>query len=164
MLLSARASAVVLVVMASPAQACPNMNALDRPYFGEINLSVAYGLDPFTMSARSTGTKALRDCGLEGEGLIGYDGEGKIDDRPDVVLHLQRGFQLLAISYENEDDTLLLIRDPEGGWHFNDNGRGQHPLVVFTSPPMGDYVIFTGINGWPHVTPPGQLIFTETGF
>ena len=132
MLLSVRTVPLLLVLSASPALSCPDPTA--EPYFGEMTLNIAYELDPYTMAVRGGGITNLRICGLEGEGLTGYDGDGLISVRPDVVLHVQGGFRRFAITTEIEDDTLLVVHDPEGGWHFNDNGRGQHPLGFLAAP------------------------------
>ena len=159
MLLSTRTAAVLLAMAASPALACPSEDWMDRPYFGEIVLNYAYEVDPFRMTVRGGGQALLRDCGLEGDGFIEIDEDVRIDQLPDVVLNWEGIFPRLAVATEFERDSVLLIRDPEGNWHFNDDSEGDNPQVVFTDPPEGAYVIFIGTHG---VTPtrPGDLIIT----
>ena len=164
MLLSVRTAAVLLALGASPALACPQEHSMDLPFYGQIILGSDYNLDPFRMTVQGGGPSALRDCDLGAEGLAGYDGDGIIGDRPDVVLEWLGGGRRLAFTLDFEDDTLLVIRDPEEGWHFDDNGRGHNPLIVFEDPPIGNYVVYIGGHGSPggH-TGVGDLIITETG-
>ena len=161
MLMPTRATTLLLALGASPALACPDPTA--EPYLGEMTLNIAYELDPYTMAVRGGGITNLRICGLEGEGLTGYDGDGLISVQPDVVLHVQGGFRRLAVTTEIEDDTLLIIHDPEGGWHFNDNGRDHNPLVAFDDVVPGDYIVWIGSYDDTSATRPGMLIVTQEG-
>lgn len=104
------------------------------PFLGQIILASDHNIDPFRMTVRGGGTWALQDCGVQAEGLAGYDGDGLIDTRPDVVFQWLGGGRRLAFTLEFEEDTLLVIRDPEEGWHFDDNGRAHNPLIVFEDP------------------------------
>ena len=158
--LPARAAGVLLAVITCPAQACPGLAWTAAPFAGEPTLGLGRGL-PFTIAVRGGGPFNLRDCGLEGGGLTGYDGDGLISVRPDLALHLREAPRL-SITTEVEADTLLVIRDPAGRWHFDDNGRGQHPLVVITDPEPGEYSIFVGGHGTERYTREDVLIVSET--
>jgi hypothetical protein len=104
----------------------------------------------------------LRNCDLEG--LPPYEGDGRTDSRPDVVLHWLGEAHNLAFTTDVPEDTLLLIRDPGGVWHFNeDDGEGHNPLVVIPDPAPGDYIIFTSSHGAPSKVSPGTLIITQPG-
>ena len=142
--------------------ACPDRNSMDLPWFAEIMGWPNHKMETFTMSVKVEGTVPLRDCDLGGEVLAGYDGDGLIDMRPAVLLHWHGG-EPLAITTEFEEDTLLLIRDPQGGWHFNDNGREHNPLVVLDNPRAGTYAIYIGSHLRPPFNRPGELIMTQTG-
>jgi hypothetical protein len=42
-------------------------------------------------------------------------------------------------------DTVLAIYDPNGAWHFNDDGAGgQNPRIVFPKAARGRYGIWVG--------------------
>jgi hypothetical protein len=154
--------AVLLAVLAHPALACPGLDPDARPMYGEITVSAGRGMDPFRITTRGGGSWNLRDCGIEWEGLTSFHGDGLVERTPAVVLRwLDRA--RLAITVENQDDTLLVVRDPAGGWHFDDNGRGQDPLVVFDEGEPGDYAIWIGSHGTNALVRLGELIVTSKG-
>jgi hypothetical protein len=158
-----RTATLLLAVTGSPALGCPDATSSGFPIIGRLSLSGSYNIDPFKVSVLGGGASALRDCGLEAEGLTGYEGDGIIDVRPDVVLDWLGGGERLVFTVENEADTLLVIRDPGGRWHFDDNSREHNPLIVLNEPETGEYVVFVGNHGTPPTSgPPGELIITET--
>jgi hypothetical protein len=161
--LSARTTVAVLALTASPALACPGLNWEGPSNYGTINLATGHGIDPFTIPLRAGGNWNLRSCGLDAEALTGFEGDGLVNHTPDLTLNWRSEAPRIAFTTEFEEDTFLLIRDPEGGWHFDDNGRGQNPLVVLTDTPGGNYAIWIGTHGSTTFTRPGKLIITETG-
>ena len=130
--------------------------------YGEITVAAGRNMDPFKITTRGGGTWNLRDCGLKGDGLTGFDGDALVDVPPAVVLRWLDPARL-AITVENADDTLLVVRDPQGGWHFNDNGRGQNPLIVFNKGERGNYAIWIGSHGTNALVRTGELIVTTKG-
>ena len=162
MALSVRAAVVFLSVLAQPALACPGLDPDSRPMYGEINVAAGRAMDPFHITIRGGGSWNLKACGLEGDGLTGYKGDGLVEVTPAVVLHWQDSARL-AITVEDADDTLLVIRDPQGGWHFDDNGRGHNPLIVFENGERGTYTIWIGSHGTNSLVRPGDLIVTTKG-
>lgn len=161
--LSAQTVAVLSALAASPALACPGL-AWDAPSsYGILNVATGHGIDPVTLPIRGGGNWNLRDCGLEAEGLTGFEGDGLINRVPELTIHWISQAPRIAFTAEFAEDTFLLIRDPEGSWHFDDNGRGQNPLVVLTDAPAGDYAIWVGSHGSTTSTRPGEIIITETG-
>src|SRR5690606_6323018 len=103
----------------------------------------------------------LRDCGLDGDGLAGYRGDGLIRVRPSLVVHWYGEADELVIGASFAEPALLLVHDPEGRWRFDD-GLVRDPLVVITAPPVGDYAIFLGTHGTARFGRPGLLIISET--
>lgn len=160
--LSAQAAALLFAVLSQPAFACPGLDPQARPMFGEITVAAGRGIDPFTISTRGGGSWNLRDCGLEGDGLTGFDGDGLVEVTPAVVLRWLDPARL-AITVEDEDDTLLVVRDPKGIWHFDDNGRGHNPLIIFEEGERGEYAIWIGSHGTNTFVRPGNLIVTSKG-
>ncbi len=138
---SAALAASAVLFAYGPAQAqdvpfgCPKADAV--PYFESIVLEAGFTPDPFTEANYYLlgGTK-LDDCGIEATGFG--------DQRPAYVLTWEGDVPQLVVSMESDADTLLLIHDPAGEWHFNDNGDGQNPAVVIENPTAGSYVIFVG--------------------
>jgi hypothetical protein len=52
--------------LGSPAAACPSLEWMEAPHFGEANFSLHNGLSDPSMSARAGGVFNLQDCGLGG--------------------------------------------------------------------------------------------------
>jgi len=148
-------------VLAAPALACPGLEPTAKPYLGELNFSAQHGLTNLAMSGRAGGSFNLRDCGLEGEGLAGYRGDGLVRVRPDLLVHWDGDATELIIGAEFAEPILLLIRDPEGRWLFDD-GLGHDPVVTITAPRAGDYAVYMGSHGTAAFTKPGTLIISET--
>ena len=157
-----RTAAAFVALLAGPAVACPGLDWAGPPYLGEVTFSFHSGLSNLAMSSRAGGIFNLRDCGLEGEGLTGYRGDGLIRIRPSLLVHWHGDAAQLIIGTEFAEATLLLVHDPEGRWLFDD-GLGHDPLVTIEAPPAGDYAIFLGTHGTSRFTDPGTLIVSETG-
>lgn len=132
---------------------------------GEVNLGAGTGTNPypFTISVIGSGTFNLRDCGLEGDGLTGFDGDALINGRPELVVHWRGGQPQITVDIENDEDTFLLVSDPQGQWHFNDDSEGHNPQVVLPDPAPGDYAIFVGSHGSALFTKPGLLTIQGPG-
>ena len=153
---------MALIALATPALACPpDWNA--PPSLGEVTFSLENGLSNLAMTSRAGGNFNLRDCGLEGEGLTAYRGDGLIHLRPNLLLQWRGDAPQLVFGSDFEEDILLLIRDPDGRWLFDDSAGGHDPLVSITAAPTGDYAIFLGTHGTTLFTRPGTLIISATG-
>lgn len=157
---SGRSAALVFALLAGPAAACPGLDWTAPPYLGEVTFSHHNGLSNLSLSSRAGGVWNLRDCGLEG--LADFHGDGLVRVRPSLLMHWQGNAPQLVVGAEFDEETLLLIRDPDGQWLFDD-GRGHDPLIVIAAPRVGDYAIFLGSHGSSRFTRPGTLIISETG-
>lgn len=153
--------AALFILLAGPALACPGPDWTAPPYLGEVTFSFHNGLSNLSMSSRAGGVFNLRDCGLAGEGLTGYRGDGLIRVRPSLVLHWQGEAPQLVIGADFSERALLLVHDPEGRWLFDD-GAVRDPLLAISAPVVGDYAIFIGSHGTTRFTKPGTLIVSET--
>jgi hypothetical protein len=152
MLPSTWPAAGLLALLCGPTLACPDWQ--DKTWYGDATLSAGFEPTPFWAGIKGGGTVSLRDCGFEWEGAV--------DPRPDLRLHWDGEAPRLAIYVEAEEDLILLVRDPEGHWLYDDNGWGRNPLIVITGPTPGDYVIFIGSrNMAEHI--PVRLLISETG-
>jgi hypothetical protein len=84
--------------------------------------------------------------------------------RPDVTLNYRAGqFDLSIYVQGGLTDTTLIIRDPNGQWHCNDDypGLALDPAVVFSQPLTGNYAIWVGLNS--DSTADVELRFSEIG-
>jgi hypothetical protein len=61
---------------------------------------------------------------------------------------------------EDGEDTTLIINDPQGTWHCNDDYSGWNPLVEVSSPAQGQFDIWIGSYS-PDEQIPGTLYITE---
>ncbi|WBQ13831.1 trypsin-like peptidase domain-containing protein [Hyphomonadaceae bacterium BL14] len=70
---------------------------------------------------------------------------GFIASAPDYRLDYQYRGGPLRIQVDSSGSTSLLINDPYGVWHCDDNkGNGPMPEVLFDLPPQGQYDIWVG--------------------
>lgn len=87
--------------------------------------------------------KAGGDTLLRGE--LGEECIGHIDARqPDLVLTWGGGTPDILIRAESDDDTVLVVKGPDGRWLCNDdgNGAGFDPELHITRPQRGRYAIW----------------------
>ena len=70
---------------------------------------------------------------------------GWIDfSRPDVDVNYESGQFPLYISAVSQADTTIVVNDPQGNWHCNDDFEGLNPGIVFQRPLSGNYNIWVG--------------------
>ena len=146
-----------VVLVAGSAYACPGLDPTEEALAGNLKFGLHGDVTEVSVSMRAGGAFNLRDCGLEGKGLTGYRGDGLVVLVPDLQVHLLRDTPQLLIGTTFEEDTLLLIHDPNGVWHFNDNSEGHNPKVILTSPSRGEYSIYMGTHGFDRFTRPGTI-------
>lgn len=109
-----------------------------EPYFGTVNLSAGFSPDP-----NYTDVLAGGSVDLSGMGYAGYVG-----DAPDVDLNYDAGEYVLFIYVsEQSSDTVLLVNDPEGNWHYADDTIGTRPGIRFDPPMSGLYDVWIGTYG-----------------
>jgi hypothetical protein len=118
------------------------------PHFGTHTLQAGFEPDPFTLHVTSRG--AIHASSVAA-GCTGY-----VSQNPDMVLHWSGSSDLLRMFFHSDDDATLMIRDPSGGWHCNDEWI---PLIDFVGPAPGTYVVWIGsyhtngeTPGWIYVT------------
>lgn len=121
-----------------------------EPTFGSVELSSGFSPDPHTVDIVAGGGTDLSDMGYR----------GYIAEAPDFDLYYEAGGFPLAIRVQSNVDTVLLISDPDGNWHFNDDEVGLNPRIRFDNPPTGLYDIWVGVLD-SSSTPEAQLIITE---
>jgi len=149
-LLSLTAAATTLV--AGTASAEPNWAA--TPTYSTVNLSAGFMPDPWRQSLKAGGSDRVPR--RLGDGCTGYIN----DSAPDVDLNYTAGSGSLFIHASSSADTTLVILDPAGEWHCNDDAFGHDPIVAFHAPRDGNYNIWVGLHGESGLAP-AELRITE---
>lgn len=140
------------------ALACPSYN--NPTVFGSANVPADFTPDPWVRNVTAGGTVALRSCGL--------DAPGYVVSRPDYRIQYTgvpgTGVLTIAVEARSGVDTVLLVNDPEGNWHFNDDYKGStNSALVFRNPLQGQYDIWFG-SYTQSSNNPAVLILTELAY
>lgn len=70
---------------------------------------------------------------------------GHIDaETADLFLEVPQGVETLSLYATADGDLTLVVVDPEGELHCNDDSWGLHPAVTLTEPPAGSYSVWVG--------------------
>ncbi len=125
--------------------------------YGVAELQGNFTPDPHVRSIQAGGDI---DAASIGENCIGY-----ISNSPDYELNYAEatGFNL-SFFVIGGVDTTLVVNDPNGAWHCNDdfNGNsGANPGLVFTAPVVGNYDIWVGTYGQGEIGSEVELQITE---
>ncbi len=116
-------------------------NADAQPRYGSTSLEWGFADDPFTVQIDSPG-------GDDSASAAGSDCYGYIEaSRPDFRLTYKAGIHQLGILVDSDVDTTLVVSDPDGVWHCNDDSwslENANPGIMLTTPRTGDYNIWIG--------------------
>ncbi len=105
------------------------------PTYGTVTLSSGFEPDPYRQKLIAGGEIDLAEIG----------GHGCVAEAPDLDLeYTARNYELFIYVEREEADTLLLVNDPSGNWHFNDDEIGTRPGIRFPDPESGLYDIWVG--------------------
>lgn len=122
--------------------------------FGRTALRGSFMPDPFTRSVRSGGSLDASAMGL------GAECRGLVTREPDFILDYSEASRFLRMFFVGNGDTTLLVHDPAGNWHCNDDSHGgENPTVDLRRPAAGQYDIWVGsyraganVRGTLHIT------------
>ena len=132
------AAALAALAMAADAAIAQDVNA--PALYGSVSLRAGFLPDPHVVEVAAGGDDRARGIGAE---CVGY-----IDSQqPDFNLFYVTGRRSLTILVDGSLDTTLIVNDPDGGWHCNDDfsdGSGGNPALVFETPLDGRYDIWVG--------------------
>lgn len=107
--------------------------------YATVNLVAGFMPDPHEVRVVAGGELDAAAAGL------GRDCIGWIDvERADVTLTYTPGQFPLYLSATSQADTTIVVRDPQGAWHCNDDMVGLDPGVVLQRPAAGEYRIWVG--------------------
>lgn len=131
------------------------LNSALEPNFGKVTLRAGFAPDPHTVQLISGG---IIDADKRGYG------SGFTSEAPDLNLYYDGSADNLRIFFIPEGgngDTTLIVNDPNGDWHSNDDaGEGLHPMVGFSNAQSGRYDIWVGSYSRGERVP-GTLYITE---
>ncbi|MFN7056765.1 peptidase S1 [Hyphomonas sp.] len=106
----------------------------------EVELEAGFVPDPYALTLVAGGSEqaesTVEDCA------------GWVANAPDVRLVYTAGEYPLYFFTDSRADTTLLINDPEGNWHCDDDGSYDlNALISFEKPASGQYDIWVGTVG-----------------
>lgn len=134
------------------------LNYSASPLYEYLELSADFTPDPIIVPLQAGGDQDVSV--LTQWQCLGYVNA----NRPDVTLNYRAGqFDLSIYVQGGLTDTTLIIRDPNGQWHCNDDypGLALDPAVVFSQPLTGNYAIWVGLHS--DSTADVELRFSEIG-
>lgn len=124
---------------------------------GTVNLSGGFLPDPHVVDIVPGGDTQVEDLGA---GCTGYIYAAQ----PDLKVVLDSASSQLGIFVNSNIDTTLVINDPDGGWHCNDDAEflsNANPGVLFSDPANGTYDIWVGTYSDVGTDSTGRLVITE---
>jgi serine protease Do len=123
--------------------------------YGSVSLSPGFTPDPHSVSVISGGDVDVAGLGL-GSGCVGY-----ATRQPDFIVKLGGSSSRLRFYHEGDGDTGLVINDPSGSWHCNDDSYGGiSPTVDISGASSGQYDVWiTSYSSGDNIT--GTLSITE---
>ena len=106
--------------------------------FGSVSLRGGFTPDPYRVDIVSGGTHRASEVR---SGCAGW-----VSAAPDFELSFTAGSLPLILSAASSSDTTILVNDPNGNWHCNDDGgnAGLNPALTFNNPASGTYDIWIG--------------------
>ena len=137
-----------------PAPATPTLmpDAGMSATYGEISLRSGFTPDPRRIPLRAGGPIPAVN--------VNAACTGSIARAPDYQIDYKAGRQPLIIRTEADADTTLVVNDPEGIWHCDDDSRENgNAEVNLDKPSSGIYDIWVGVFGGG--TSAATLILTE---
>lgn len=130
--------AVAMIVTGSAAVACPDWQLTGQ--------TLTYSVDQLRSSATHSviagGSDRLSDCPMPGHGFV--------STRPsfDLTFTGNHGARDLVFRVNASCDSVLLVNDARGQWHFDDDGGdGLNSLLRVPNAPDGVYDIWVGTYG-----------------
>lgn len=125
-----------------PSQAPPDWLSA-QPLYGTVSLAAGFIPDPHRVEVEAGGFDSAAAIGAPAvcAGMLAAA-------QPDVRLHYAGSSGLpLRFFVVSEADTTLVINDPHGNWHCNDDGERIDPVIDLGAPASGQYDIWVGVYG-----------------
>ena len=131
------------------------------PTFGTATLSAGFMPDPHTTFIQAGGSDEV--ALVDPAAATGPAATSVNESAPDLDLNYVSGGSDLFIYARGDADVTLLVLDPSGEWHCNDDWEGTDPLVAFFNPEDGNYNIWVGTFA-PGDLESAVLQISERGF
>ena len=113
--------------------------------YGQTTLAPGFLPDPVTVQVTSGGGINVSSLNLA-PGCVGY-----VTRQPDYILHMSGNSSALRLTVTvpgarpvTATDTTLVVNDPHGGWHCNDDTNGANPALSLAGLGAGQYDIWIG--------------------
>ena len=141
-----------LAALALPAGVAAAQDMTASPISGSVSRSFGFTPDPYKVNVTAGGSIQASSVSSECSGTI--------SNAPDFEFTYTAGRQPLIVRTESATDTTLVITDPDGVWHCDDDSRGEgNAEVHLDKPSAGVYDIWVGTFGGG--TAAATLILTE---
>jgi hypothetical protein len=112
----------------------------NRRRFGEATLNAGFAPDPQVIAVDASGEV---DANVMDETCYGY-----ATAAPTYRIQYSAGSFPLFIYAQTDGDAVLIVNDPQGNWHCDDDSGGSlNPSVTFDAPLSGQYDIWVGTYG-----------------
>ncbi len=124
---------------------------------GTVTLNGGFLPDPHVVDIVPGGDTVVADLGA---GCTGYI----FAAQPDLKVVLDSASTQFGIFVNSNIDTTLVVNDPNGVWHCNDDASfltNSNPGVTFTKPASGTYDIWVGTYSDVGTDGTGRLVLTE---
>jgi hypothetical protein len=132
-------AALVLSAGAALAQQCPSDMPGGVPISGDSNLFWA----PQSYPVMAGGSLSLASCGS-------VPGVGQITQAPNFTLGYDAANEGRDLEFriQSDCDTVMLIKDAGGAWHYQDDSDGSlNPTIRLPTAASGGYHVWTGVYG-----------------
>jgi S1-C subfamily serine protease len=128
--------------------------------YGVVKLEGNFQPDPHRAKVEAGGPDSAAALGSACAGFIN-------NERPDYEINYSKPDQYaLGIYVRGDVDTTLVVNDPAGQWHCNDDFSargGRNPGVVFENPGAGNYDIWVGTYEQDGTGTDVELVISEIG-
>ncbi len=127
------------------------------PNFGSTPLQAGFPDDPHSVDIAAGGS-------IDVQSDIGSNCRGYASVAPDYRVDYSAGSLPLYFSVVADQDTTLVVNDPNGQWICDDDsGDGLNPQIVFNNPGSGQYDVWIGTFSQGGNLPSATLYVSELG-
>lgn len=137
-------------------QTSSSISNSNNPVYGTIKLTNNFSPDPHRLDLIAGGDTDASTMNSDCNGFVGT--------QPDYRLEYIAGEYVLSFIVSSEIDTTLIIRDPKGTFHCNDDSEflsSNNPGIMIGRPLTGAFDIWVGTFSNSNTGDEAQLIITE---
>lgn len=130
-----------------------------QPVYGTGDLDGGFVPDPYVIEVSAGGSINIESLGNSCVGFIE-------SEQPSYDLNYEASNASLGVFVESTIDTTLVINDPDGNWHCNDDAdllTDANPGINFENPLRGQYNIWVASYSELNSTVSAKLAITEYG-